>query len=353
MSWLSCGNSVDPVEIDDCLEGGTTTRQTQQKDFGTISHVKDITTSVVIGDTEIPVRNRTRNFNFNWSTGWRHDNAKVIVDSQFYEHECYTPVSLYASSVSENSTYTDGTIYIADTEHNNAFWKETKYSCVFSGASTDTTTFHHPTWVANKLRIHNVTYVIETTWKLMLNGKVETVLTESSVKPMYSPDRPLFFVYPMPMSGETADPDFLDVPQGGKGYSFLDYRTGGLGPSEAEIKSGGQDYYYPEYLWYMGDYREQDQYDAIERFNDTYGAYTNVKDKETRNVLMPIIHGPEDPRGSIIRDYAGNTFVSVTVSKQNGDLLHINKLIDKDGIAQVIPETLPGDNIRYYPVGLV
>lgn len=341
------------TDIDKCLDGGLSSRQTQQKDIDNISHTLGINNHLLVGGIQIPLRKRTRAFSLKHTRGIKRNDYKVVIDLGLYEHDCFESESLWSLAVTENSAWTDGTIYILDTEHNNAFWREDVYQCTFSGSSTDTTGFHHPSGTASKLRINDVHYNITKTWKLMINGQITILHVDQGVQSQYSSERPLFFVFPMPMSGETTDPDFKSVDEGGNGYSFLDYRTGGQGPSEAEMRSGGMDYYYPEYLWYIGTYREEDQADAQERFWDGYGSITNLKEPEYRSAARPAIRGPSDPRGSIIRDYSGNTFASVTVTKSNGDLLHINKLVDSDGNEVAIPETLPGDNIRYYPVGLI
>jgi len=344
-------------ECEPCLGVGEATRQTKSFSSITINHTKNIDASITIGPTVIPLRKRNRVFSLTHERGWKKEYEAVVVDYEYNQYDCNTEESLWKLSVTENATWTDSAIYIADTQHNNAFWQEVVYKCAFSGTSKDTTGFIMPRWAANKLRFNDVHYNVTRTWKLMLNGNVEILYSESYIMPMYSSEHPLFFVYPMPMSGVSVDPDFGEwtFPPGTvvHNYSFLDYRTGGFGPGAEEIASGGQDYYHPEYLWYMGDHREEDQNDAVTRFNDTYGAYTNVHDKEVRNQPFPRIWGPEDPRGSIIRDFAGNTFASVTVTKQDGDLLHFNRFVSSDGTSIDIPETIPGSDVRYYPVGLI
>lgn len=341
------------TNIDPCLDGGLTTRQTQQKNIDNIDHNLDINNYLLVGGIQIPIRKRARSFSLKHTSGSERKEYRVVIDLQLYEHDCYETESLWSLSVSENSTFTDGTVYILDSDNNNAFWREDTYSCKFVGSSNDTTSFITPPGVASKLRINDVRYDITTTWKLMINGNIEILFTETSTQRLYSNENPLFFVHPPPFLGESIDPDFISVEEGGRGFSFLDYRTGGQGPSEAEIKSGGIDYFYPEYLWYMGRYREEDQYDAVERFWDGFGSITNLEESEYRKATRPRIHGPEDPRGSIVRDYAGNTFVSVTVTKQNGELLHINKLVDTSNVEQSIPNSIDGDNLRYYPIGLI
>lgn len=341
------------TDIDSCLDGGLTTRRTQQKDIDNIEHTLNINNYLLIGKVQIPIRKRVRSFSLKHTRGSKLNDYRVVIDLQFYEHDCYETESLWSLSVSEDSTFTDGTVYILNSEHNNAFWREDTYSCKFVGYSNDTTSFITPPGVASKLRINDVHYDITTTWKLMINGNIEILFTETSTQRLYSNENPLFFVHPPPFLGESIDPDFLSVEEGGRGFGFLDYRTGGQGPSEAEIKSGGIDYFYPEYLWYMGRYREADQYDAVERFWDGYGSITNLKESEYRHAARPAIHGAEDPRGSIVRDFNGNTLASVTVTKGDGTLLNFNKLYSVSGEIITIPEMVSGESIRLYPAGLI
>lgn len=345
--------SCESVDVDPCLTAPKEGIQTKTDQGADISHSKSVSSLVAVGPISIPVRVRDRSFSLSWSHKTEKLNAKVVIDLGFNKVECYEFKSDYDLSVSERAVFTDSTIYILDTQHANAFWREDTYSCVFGGRSDETTAFKDPPWTASKLRINSVNCPVTRTWKMAINGHVRVLKTEAYTTSQYSTLRPLFLVYPMPMSGESVDVDFMDISEGGHGFSFLDYRTGGFGPSEEEMRSGGQDYYYPEYLWNLGTYRDEDQAEARQRFDDTYGSQSNVKGVEVRALSAPHIRGTDDPRGSICRDHQGNTLASVTITSLTGKLEHFNIFVDAQNNNLDIPDTLAGSGLRLYPIGLI
>lgn len=334
---MSCDYSFDP-----CLPDGSYNAQTRFKKTLWFTHTKNINETLQLGSYQIPIRIRTRSFRLDHTEGYDKTIPYLIYDLYGNLDNCAeTSTSLWSITISENSVFKDSTVYIYDTENSNGFWKEDSYSVVFGGTSTDTTGFHHPSWTASKIKFTNINMVVNHTWKIMINGAVSTLFTETYAKPLYTANNPLIIVLPVPLSGQSTDPEIIE-------FGFYDFMVDGV----AEL-DGGYDFYYPEWLRdYAGTYREADQADAAERWNDTQGT-GSLQETVTRNVQLPVIHGPEDPRGSIVRDFAGNTLASVTVTKRNGELLHVNKLVSPSGTELEIPTTLPGDSIRYYPVGLI
>lgn len=340
-------------EVETCVDGGTRPMQTTEFSKDVVTHNIDIKTSLRISTeinattatTEIPIRWRQRDFKLTHAKGLRKDNAVYIVDEQLNVSECYDPASLWNLSIHEKARWIDSTVYILDTEHSNCFWKEVVYDCVFDADSSDVVHFRTPFNTASKLLVNNVNYAMKTEWKLMVRGVVTILESVLELRKIHDINDPLIFVYPCPIGGEVSDPE-LDS------YGFMDYRSSGTGASDYEVASGGKTYFYPEYLWGMGDFREEDQAEAVQYFYDTYGSVANVKGKEIRNVAIPFVRGGSDPRGSIVTDMYGNTLVSVTVH-EGTSAKHFNFLYDKDGKIVDVPGVIPGGSLRLYPIGLV
>lgn len=347
-------------ELDTCIPDGEGNEQVEQRHNSHITHAKRINSSLTVAGTAIPLRVRTRDFHLSAQQGWQKNNYYKVDTLHQGMVDCWVDNSLYELSVSENSIVIDGDIYILDTEHNNAFWRETRSICTFSGTSKDVTGFTHPSWISNKLRINDVHYDVTTTWYLMINGEVEALYTESYVEPA-SPN-PLFFVYTVPTAGLPSDPDFQSKESGGHGYTFLYWDSGEWEPS------GGEDYYYPRYLWDQGIYREQDAADAVERYWDITGV-TALHNTVQRGLGRPLVHGPESARGSIVVDADGNTFASVMVTKGNASKLWFNRLNGVEPTIELANTALTfnGQSVTnngipinfvllarsYYPVGLM
>lgn len=332
-------------ELDPCLTLPDVEYIWDSGDTQNITHSKDIKTDLQVGSTVIPLRTRKREFSLNKHDELIKEDLAIIYDLQDYDSECYTRKDIYELTISENISITDSDIYILDTENKNCFWKEYSAVCSFNKTSTDSARFNAPANTFHKWILDTITADVTIAWKLMINGVVTTLLTEAYTKPLYSPAHPLIILWPIPLStGIPVDADIIKY-----GY-FYDYFAGG---EEGLIRQdGGADFYYPEWHRMIGLHHEEDQEDAYRRYDYTWGSDPNRQASYQLASPKPAINGPADPRGSIVRDFAGNTLASVTVTKVDGTLLHINKLVGKDGQDMPLPAALPGENLRYYPVGL-
>lgn len=338
---VKCGK-----EIDTCLKYPDVDWVYDSGDTYALHHNKDIKEDITVGEVVIPVRHRLRSFNL-----LKHDerlkkDLTIINDTQGNDSECFVAEDTYLLTISDSINITDSDLYIVDTHNNNCFWKEYRSTCQFSKTSSESARFNAPANTFHKWIHPAINANVTITWKLMLNGVVETIHQESYVKSLYSEQHPLIILWPIPLStGIPVDPDIIKY-----GY-FYDYFAGG---EEGLIRTdGGADFYYPEWMRMMTLHREADQADAHRRYDYTWGADPNRQPSYQLQTPEPLLYGSDDPRGSIIRDYAGNTFASVTVTKSNGDLLHHNRLVDQNGADLVMPDILAGSSARYYPLGLI
>jgi hypothetical protein len=338
---ILCGKEIDP-----CLRWPDIEYIWDSGDTQNIVHSKDIKTDLKVGSTVIPLRTRKREFSLDKHDELIKEDLSIIYDLQDYDSECYTRRDIYSLSINENISITDSDIYILDTDHNNCFWKEYNAVCLFNKTSTDSARFNAPSNTYHKWILGGITADVTITWKLMINGVVTTLLSESYTKQLYSSDHPLIILWPIPLiTGIPVDEDIINY---GYFYDYFAYGEQGL-----IRQDGGADFYYPEWHRMIGLHHEEDQEDAYRRYDYTWGSDPNRKASYQMDSPRPAINGPNDPRGSIVRDFRGNTFSSVTVTKVDGTLVHFNKLVDKDGKEINIPDTIPGSDLRYYPVGLI
>jgi len=298
-----------------------------------------------VGEAEVISVSRKRTFTLSTSHSSNMVGPKFVMHNQddaiFICNSGTTETN--NNQVAESYEYTVTKLCYLDLRYNNAAGTEITEKLTFSNTNAERAGFKEVWGVQYYAKFHIVNANITKTTKyfIIING-VKTVLdTITEVIKVYKPGSPLILVYPNPPSMAIPWVNCEDI----KTYGFYDYH--GVDGSAKIQKDGGDDFYFTDWMRMCGgDNRVEDQAKADERY---FAYYLQDGGPGTVALSTPGILYDQVPRGSMAVDRNGNVFYSFKFGSKyfNG--------IQKGNLEKVLESKLipTGNNIRFYPIGVV
>lgn len=304
---------------------------------GDISQVINENKSMLIGNSAITIKNRTRTFSLNAII---KNNTNSVGKYAFFSDGAYYPCATleYATEglVEENYQYTSTACLYIDTRFNNGIFREKVESIVFSAAAEATPVSFIGVSGAvpyAKFRVTAV-YLTQTIQNyVVINGsRLDCGDPIVNNQTLYSEEQPLILVWPNPPSQGHFDD--AEISQ----FGFYDYNASN---GSQKISDGGDDYYFTDWMRDIGStYREEDQAQADARYQAYYLDQGEAASSEISPKNIAIIQAP---LGNMNIDRQGNTIYSF---RDEGYDIYYNGITDGDLVT-----ILQGE--KNYPVGII
>lgn len=334
-----CGGSGPNATTNRVVSGQGNNTQTFNKS-------RLITASV--GGYNIVLQSRARTYNMNTQVNWQKNGFFCYYDSTLNLVDCFSESGSSGGSVSESYQCVDTTLAYLDLRYGLALATEIDSSISFSPSRTGLAAFSSGYGVLYyfKMVMESVFINNTITYYAVYGGKQHVLGSNTTRNQIYSGTNPLILLGAQPPSAYVPfDADILN-------YGFYSYYCGNQPQGVHSIEhDGGDDYYFTDWMRLCGSSNQvQDQNDAELRYQTFYnfngvsapGTYTPSPQPI---VPQPNINFDATPQGSIKQDTNGNIAYSWTVGGKTYNFI-------TNAYLQTLTQ-VPGNNAKFYPIGLV